>query len=86
MRLPTNPAEAARLITERIRATEGRPIEAGGYGDTMRFTNGSETRFRLVPEQSVVNGQPITNYRLAYRFGFRDRQITAEERAAMRPQ
>lgn len=86
VRLPTNPEEAARLITERIRATEGRPIEAGGYGDTMRFTNGSETRFRLVPEQSVVNGQPITNYRLAYRFGFRDRQITAEERAAMRPQ
>ncbi|MBW6398657.1 hypothetical protein KPL78_12400 [Roseomonas sp. HJA6] len=83
VRLPTNPEEAARIITERIRAVEGRPQDAGGYGGTMAGTNGSETRFRIIPEQTAVNGQSVTLYRLAYRFGFRDRQITAEERAAM---
>lgn len=87
VRLPTNPDELPALLSQHIRRVErGTPIDLGGghaATDTAGVTNGAETRFRFIPERPVVNGQEITIYRLAYRFGFRERQITAEERAAM---
>lgn len=71
--------DAGRLLTPTAQA--GRDADTAVPGRVTGI-NGAETRFRIVPETSVVNGQPVTLYRLAYRFGFRERQITAEERAA----
>lgn len=86
--LPTNPEEGAAILSQRIRALErGLPLDQGGGSASLLMNdrmNGAETRFRVLAEQTMVNGQPATLYRLAYRFGFRERQITAEERAQMR--